>query len=89
LPAFSLDQFQDKHFPEFYFFTAMWAGIPGGSAVIGHYAVDSSTGDVWSATVCEEESTVDLRALQARIRRRIGLSDLEYQKVRRKGPLCE
>lgn len=57
-------------------------------SVIGNYAVDSSTGDVWSATECEEESTPELRKLQANVRLRIGLSDSEYHKIKRKGPVC-
>jgi hypothetical protein len=88
LPKFGLDQYKDKYFPQFYFFSATWAGAPNGSSVIGNYAVDSSTGDVWSATECEEESTPELRKLQAKVRLRLGLSDSEYHKIKRKGPVC-
>jgi hypothetical protein len=91
LPGFGLDQYQDQNSPQFYFFTATRAGTAGGSAVIGNYAVDSLTGDVWSATTeCEEEKAPTLRKLQAKIRLRIGLSDSDYHQLRikRKGPLC-
>jgi hypothetical protein len=88
LPKFGLDQYQDPHFPQFYFFEATWAGVPNGSSVIGHYAVDSSTGDVWNAIQCEKEDTRALRKLQERIRLQIGLSDSEYQKMKRQGPAC-
>jgi hypothetical protein len=58
--------------------------------VIGNYAVDPSTGDVWSATSsCDELSTHALRRLQTKIRARIGLSDAEYKRIKSKGPLCE
>ena len=89
LPKFGVDQYQDKNLPRFYFFEALWEGAPNGSAVIGHYAVDSSTGDVFSAiTTCDEKSTPALRKLQAKVRLRIGLSDSEYHKIKTKGPLC-
>jgi hypothetical protein len=88
LPKFGLDQYQDPHFPQFYFFTATWAGPPNGSAVVGNYAVDSSTGDVWSAIQCEKEDSPALRKLQKEIRLQIGLSDFDYQKMKRQGPVC-
>ena len=90
LPKFGLDGGLAPDRPRFYFFSATWAGFPNGSAVIGNYAVDASTGDVFSTTVeCEEISTPSLRKLQAEIRKRIGLSDSEYHKIKSKGPLCQ
>lgn len=87
LPKFGLERYPEEK--GYYFFSAMWAGEPNGSVIIGHYAVDPSTGDVWSATEeCKEESTPALRKLQAKVRLRIGLSDSEYHKIKRKGPLC-
>jgi hypothetical protein len=88
LPKFGLDTFQDRNFPQFFFFSATWAGIPNGSVMVGFYAVDSSTGDVWSGTECQEEDNPALRRAQARVRAMVGLSDSEYQKVKRKGPMC-
>ena len=90
LPKFGLEEYQDGHSPKFYFFTAYWAGAPNGSMVIGNYAVDSSTGDVWNAvTECDEQSTPALRKLQRTLRARIGLTDAEYKRIKSKGPLCE
>ena len=67
-----------------------WAGTPNGSVVVGNYAVDAHTGDVFSATVgCEEEKNKNLRALQTRIRASLHLSQAEYQRLKTKGPLCE
>jgi hypothetical protein len=87
LPKFGLEVHLDQD--SFYYVSAMWAGVPNGSVMIGNYAVDSRTGDVWSATTeCEEESTPALRKLQAKVRLRIGLSDSEYHKINGKGPLC-
>jgi hypothetical protein len=87
LPSFSLERGTDDR--GYYFFFAVWAGVPNGSTMIGGYAVDSATGDVFDAVSdCNELSTPALRKLQAQIRRRIGLSDAKYNKIKQKGPLC-
>jgi len=89
LSHFGVDQYQDPSFPEFYFFMATWAGLPNGSAVIGNYAVDPATGDVWSAVQCVEETSATLRKRQAALRSLVGLDASEYKKIKKKGPLCE
>ena len=67
-----------------------WAGTPNGSVVVGNYAVDPNTGDVFSATrSCKEEQNRNLRALQTRIRASLHLSQSEYQRLKTKGPLCD
>jgi hypothetical protein len=89
LPKFDVHGGVDENFPQFYFLSATWAGQPNGSMVVGNYYVDKDRGDVWSATAeCEEISSPALRKLQAKVRLRIGLSDSEYHKIKRKGPLC-
>lgn len=74
--------------PDFYFFLA-YRSNPGGSGTVGHFAVHRITGDVWDGAVCEEHKTVALAKLQVSIRRKLGLSDSQYQKLRRKGPFCD
>ncbi len=88
LPQFGLNRYYDPDFPRFYFFSVMWAGRPGGSAVIGHYAVDSLTGDVWNAVGCFEESNASLKKLQSRVRVRMGLSQSVYGKIKSRQPPC-
>jgi len=67
-----------------------WEGTPKGSVVVGNYAVDPYTGDVFSATIgCYEEKNKRLEALQAQIRAKLHLSQSEYQRLKTKGPLCE
>jgi hypothetical protein len=56
--------------------------------LIGHFAVDPSTGDVWDAIVCREYTSQPLRKLQQTIRKRIGLTAEEYQKLKKPGPMC-
>jgi hypothetical protein len=88
LPKFGLEGGLDSHDQRFYVFMAYWAGAPNGSMVIGHYAVDTSTADVWNAVMaCQELSNPALRKLQKQVRSRLGLSEAQYQKVKRRCPL--
>src|SRR5262249_10031234 len=89
LPGFSVDASRDLAYPRFLELWVHWDGPPGGSVNIGFYDVDPRTGDVWSATSCWEEHTRRLARLQKRLRRRIGLSDELYHRVKSIGPYCE
>jgi hypothetical protein len=74
----------------FLFFEVTWEGIPNGSVVVGNYAVDPYTGDVFSSTMsCYEEKNKRLKALQARIRATLHLSQSDYRRMKTDGPLCE
>jgi hypothetical protein len=75
---------------KFVFFTVFWEGSPKDSVVVGNYAVDPYTGDVFSATIgCKEERNKNLLALQKRIRATLHLSQSDYQRLKTKGPLCD
>lgn len=75
---------------KFMFFTVTWEGTPNGSVVVGNYAVDPYTGDVFSATrECYEEKNKRLAALQTQVRAKLHISQPEYQRLKTKGPLCE
>ena len=88
LNGFSLEPYESKTFPAFYFFSAMWDN-PDGSAMIDHLAVDRRTGAVWSAIVCREFSSKKLRRAQFDLRRKIGLTKDEFRKIKRLGPMCD
>ena len=89
LPSLEADPYKDPK-SKFLFYTVTWAGTPNGSVVVGNYAVDPDTRDVFSATAaCDEEKNKNLQALQRRIRSALHLTDAEYQKMKTKGPLCE
>jgi len=76
--------------PGLYFFSVYGPANPNGSSTIGHFLVDSKTGDVWGGVVCEEYRTPALIKLQASIRKRFGLTDALYQRMKRQpGPFCE
>jgi hypothetical protein len=56
---------------------------------VGYYAVDRKTADIWDAGFCQEISSPRLAQLKVALRKRIGLTDTEYQKLRKPGPFCE
>jgi hypothetical protein len=88
LPKFEIEGGDDPTYPHFYVFQALWAGTPNGSVVVGIYAVDKETVDVWNApAACVEMSTPALHELQAKVRSRMGLSRDEYRKKKRRCPL--
>jgi len=76
----------DAEFQDFYFIHAEWGKPP---VAIGHYAVERSTGEVWDWVRCGEFNSPPLHEAQQALRKRIGLSDSDYQKVRKPGPFCE
>lgn len=90
LPKLGVEQYDESGSSKFWFFTVTWEGLPKGSVVVGNYAVDPYTGDVFSAVAsCDELHTKKLRAVQEQIRAALRLSKAEYQRVKTKGPLCE
>ena len=90
LPSLGADPYNDPNTSRFLFFTVTWAGKPNGSVVVGNYAVDPHTGDVFSATIgCSEEKNQNLEALQRHVRAALHLTPAEYQRLKTKGPLCE
>ena len=89
LPSIEANPYGNSN-SKFLFYTVTWAGTQNGSVVVGNYAVDPQTGDVFSATMeCYEEKNRNLTALQKRVRAALHLTEAEYQKFKSKGPLCE
>ncbi|HTY83057.1 MAG TPA: hypothetical protein VMB19_02510 [Silvibacterium sp.] len=88
LPKFSIVYWENSSTPRFYFFTGTWDNKGQGSAVTGNYYVDRQTGDVWRAESCEELKSPALEQLKSEIRGDIGLSEIDYKKIRIDGPIC-
>src|SRR5580692_4301031 len=65
LPGIAAEPYIDPYSSRFMFFTVIWAAGPKQSVVVGSYAVDPDSGDVFSAASgCDELSNPKLRALQ-------------------------
>jgi hypothetical protein len=78
----------DPALPDFYNLEAHDVDVNGNYASLGSFAVDSRTADLWYSVVCWELKSPGLRRLQEVIRRRIGLTEGGYRKLRRPGPRC-
>jgi|SRR5208283_5912598 len=86
-PGVSLTSSPRGFDPDFYFFCATWPN-PTGSPVIGYFAVNPWTGDVWNADDCEHLTSKSVQKTQADIRKRFHFKREEYAKLREKMPLC-
>lgn len=74
---------------KYLFYTVHWKGRPDGSVVVGNWAVDPRTGDVFNAASNHEEQNKRLQQLQARVRASLHLSAADYRRLKTKGPLEE
>jgi hypothetical protein len=88
LPGFHVELMQASLDRRFYMFEVTWAN-PVGSIMLGHYAIDPETADVWDSIVCYEFRSSALRALQRRVRIKCGITHEVYLKFRKKGPMCD
>jgi hypothetical protein len=74
----------------FYAFQALWTTAPPDiNFNLGFFQVDPRTGDVWNGVICEKFTSPELLKLQRTIRQRTGLTDEEYRKTQKPGPMCE
>jgi len=90
LPKLGADRLDAPYSSSFWFFTVTWEGLPKGSVVVGNYAVDPYTGDVFSAVAsCYEMHTSTLQNLQRQTRATLHLSQPDYDRLKTQGPLCE
>jgi hypothetical protein len=89
LPGFVLYQaLFDAQFQGFYFIHAEWDSPASRHVAIGHFAVERSTGEVWDWVRCGQFNSPSLTAAQAAMRKRIGLDDSDYKRIRKPGPFC-
>jgi len=88
LPGFNIEEPQlfQAH-PEFFEVDAEYENPQGGSTV-GSYAVERTTGDVWSLPICGRYESPALLVVQRALRKRIGLTDATYQSLRKPEPFC-
>ena len=85
LAKFGLDYYRDPYFPGFFFFEADWDN-PKGSVVLGHYAVNPKTADLWEAIGCHRLAPGAIKPLQKALRRKLGLSEKEYRRLSKEAP---
>ncbi len=83
----SIHAISNPYDQDFLYFQATWPN-PVGSPVIGNFAVNPWTGDVWNAAGCERLTSRSLKSAQEGIRKRFHIAKAEYGKLHAKTPLC-
>ena len=66
-PDVSVESFTYSYAPEFLAYQAMWIhpkGSPSGSSLIGYFAVNPWTGDVWEINACRKISSPAMKKIQ-------------------------
>lgn len=92
LPGFKIVDYPNEsrlepYFPRYHVIHALYDN-PGGSATVGHYAVDLTTGKVWDWAGCIRYTSPALVMAQIQVRRQIGLSRTAYEKTGKVAPWC-
>ena len=74
-----------------FYFSRPWhcTPVPNSSLHIGSWAVDPRTGDLYDASVCAEYRNAAVHSLQQQLRKRIGLSEGDYRKLKQRPPMCD
>ncbi len=83
-----LEPYHDVVGSDFYGFQGL-GSTPNTGFNLGYFEVDPRTADLWSGVVCQRYETPSVVRLQKVIRKRIGLTDEEYSRLQRPGPLCD
>jgi hypothetical protein len=87
LPGLTFKFYSRAKASNFYELAVLWNN-PNGSAIVGHFAVNRATGDVWRLVLCTRVESAALRRLQQTLRKRIGLGSEEFHKLESEAP-CE
>ena len=85
LPGLTFDFYSGAKASNFYELAVLWNN-PNGSAIVGHFAVNRATGDVWKLVLCTRVESAALRRLQQTLRERIGLGLEELHKLESEAP---
>jgi hypothetical protein len=84
LPGLGVSHYTSRYWPGFYFFEATWNNPNPGSVVVGHFAVDPGSADVWDPFSCKVIESNDLRSAQRKLRQSMRLPDAVKHKRKAK-----
>ena len=61
-----------------------------GEGHVGFYVIDPQTGDMWDGvSECGEITSPEIRHLQHAMRLRLGITQTQYLRIKRRGPMCD
>ncbi len=85
LPGFTLEINNNDNVPGFLNFDATFDN-PHGSPVVGFYAVNQVTGEVWKLVICRKVDSAELRRLQTNLHKQLQISAEELKQSWGKAP---
>jgi hypothetical protein len=86
-PSVKIEQYRYDYAPEFYAFDATWPN-PDGDPLIGYFAVNPWTGDVWDINACKQITSPVLARQQEAIWKRSKLMREAESTLHAKSPAC-
>jgi hypothetical protein len=86
LPRFGLDPYHGQSDADFYLYEATAQHPRGGSPVIGQFAVNKGTADVWRLCICKKLHSASLTRAQREIREKARVKTNEFQRLTVKAP---
>src|SRR5579871_704398 len=86
-PSVRIEPFRYDYAPEFYAFMAWWPN-PNGNPLIGYYAVNPWTGDVWDIIGCRSIASVVINKQRELIWKKSKLIAEAEETLHQKSPAC-
>lgn len=86
LPHFGLDRYEDPEAVGFFVFEATADHPGGGSPVVGQFAVNKATGDVWRLGFCEKVHSSALYQAEAKVRKKIKITQQQLRRLASAAP---
>jgi hypothetical protein len=86
-PSVRVEHFRYDYAPEFYAFAATWPN-PNGDPLIGYFAVNPWTGDVWEINLCKRITSPELKREREAIWKRSALMPQAESTLHEKSPAC-
>jgi hypothetical protein len=78
-PGMRFDSEKEPHPPEFYWFEVT-ANVPdNASPLLGYFAVNRVTGDVWNPVECKRLESPALARLQKQLRKKINIPEIDFR----------
>jgi len=77
----------DKYDPDFFYFEVV---VPNrvASPIVGHFAINPWTADVWNPASCEQVNSPSLGKMQRSLRAKLHLSEGDYKRLKSRKPIC-
>lgn len=89
LPGLRFDSYEGYPGRKGFYWFEITALVPDDvSPILGHYAVNQATGDVWEPVQCRKVTSAELTTLQRSLRKTISLTDRDLRRLSKVAP-CE